>query len=123
MNNNLAALQMNEGRRNEALLSLQKSTEINEKLMQEHPKDREYRQITSLAYMNLGIIQASLGDHEGAKLSLQQSINIDTQLVQENPAIITYRGALAISYSKLSFLDQSRLDEAIAIHQELLTQN
>ena len=88
--------------------------------MQEHPKDRRYRLVTSLAYMNLGTLQAPLGDHEGAKLSLQQSINIASQLVQENPAIIDYREFLALSYLKLAFLDQSRLDEAIAIHQELL---
>jgi tetratricopeptide (TPR) repeat protein len=118
--NNLAALQINQGRKNEARQHLQKSIEINEKLMQEHPKDRRYRQITLFAYMNLGTLQASLGDHEGAKLSWQQSINIATQLVQENPAIINYRGLLALSYSKLTFRDQSRLDEAITVHQELL---
>jgi tetratricopeptide (TPR) repeat protein len=118
--NNLAPLQKNEGRKNEARQSLQKSIEINEKLMQEYPKDRISRQTTLLAYMNLGTLQASLGDHEGAKLSLHQSINITTQLVQENPAIINYREFLAFSYRNLAGLDQSRLDEAIAVQQELL---
>jgi tetratricopeptide (TPR) repeat protein len=70
--------------------------------------------------MNLGTVQASLGDHEGAKLSLQQSINIGNQLVQENPTIINHRELLALSYLKLALLDQSRLDEAIAVYQELL---
>jgi tetratricopeptide (TPR) repeat protein len=118
--NNLATLQIREGRRNEAHESLQKSIEITKKLLQEDPKKRGYREMASIAYMNLGTVQAPLGDHEGAKFSLQQSINIFTSLVQENPAIIRYKESLAFSYLKLAYQDQSRLDEAIAVHQELL---
>ena len=84
------------------------------------PRIGDIDRLLCIAYMNLGTVQASLGDHEGAKLSLQQSINIATQLVQENPAIIRYRERLAHAYLKLAFQDQSRLDEAIAVHQELL---
>jgi tetratricopeptide (TPR) repeat protein len=118
--NNLAALQIDEVRRNEARQPLQKSIEISEKLVQEYPKSRRHREITLTAYMNLDIVQASLDDHEGAKLSLQQSVNIAIQLVQENPAIIRYKERLAFAYLNLAHQDQSRLDEAIAVHQELL---
>jgi tetratricopeptide (TPR) repeat protein len=118
--NNLAAQQIEEGRSNEGRQYLQESIKINEKLIQEHPKNRRYRLVTLIAYRNLGTIQASLGDYEGAKLSLQQSINITSKLVQENPAFINYRESLASSYLRLALLDQNRLDEAIAVHQELL---
>jgi tetratricopeptide (TPR) repeat protein len=98
----LGILQYQTGRPAEAEGSFQKSIDIRQKLVQEHPEVDAYHEGLAWGYMDLGAVQFGTGRPTEAASSWQDAADVREVLVVSNRNVLGYQVDLAASYTTLA---------------------
>jgi len=100
----LAKLYLDIGRSPEALTSLHRALEIQEKLLDEHPDVTAHRSELAKLHNDLGVLYGTIGRSAEAESSHQRGLEIQEKLAAEYPEVNAYRSDLAHGHNNLGRL-------------------
>jgi tetratricopeptide (TPR) repeat protein len=109
-----------QGRRDAAIASFQKSVAIQEQLVKEDPSNTGWQRDLAVAHSRFGDMYLSQGRRDEALFSFLKDLAILQQLVLEDPSNTGWQHDLGVAHSRMGhvYRSQGRRDEAIASFQK-----
>jgi tetratricopeptide (TPR) repeat protein len=97
-----------------------KDISISEKLVEQYPDDKDYKNKLAISYSKLGELQQSLGNLDKALEYFEQYNQLKNELYQDYPNQVDFKNGLAISYQYLGNLQRlfGNLDKALVFFEK-----
>jgi serine/threonine-protein kinase len=120
-NDGLASLLTTRRRLPDARAAYERSIEISDRLLREHPDD-EHRESLASGLHNLGILLRAMNLPGESEASFRRAIEQREELLRRHPSRTRYQTGLALSLNALAnlFTSSGRTDEAIATYRKAL---
>jgi tetratricopeptide (TPR) repeat protein len=116
----LGALLQQLSRSREACVAYDRSADLLEQLVVEHPNELPLREALGRAFTNRGTVATELNESDDAERAYRRARSIQEALVRDQPNVSRYRYHLGHTYGSVGwwFMRTSRVPEAVAAYRK-----